>query len=109
MVTNKPPSQRSSWQLALAIPLLAAVVTWVWVDATSSATACATGGGLHGPGPWGSIVLILVAPVIVAYRARLARPIASQIFAPAIASAALGVLLIYLATQEWWITNHCYL
>jgi hypothetical protein len=95
--------------LTLAIPLLAAALTWVWIDATSSVEACASGGGVHGPGLWGSLALILAGPIAVGIQARHARPSWSDFVGSVIVCGVVAAFLVYLAGQLWWITHHCYL
>jgi hypothetical protein len=108
--SHRQPSPRITWGLCLSIPLMAAVVTWLLMEATRSADGC--GGGAPPPTTALDVaigILVLTGPIAAGWYARHGRPLIRRIIAPVLLSLASAVVLIFVAGQVWWIGHGCYL
>jgi hypothetical protein len=99
---------RNPWQAALLTPLVTGALAWLWVDLTMSTSACALGDGGGAGETIGLIALMASAPVATTWRARRTGYPLLRTAAAVIVSAALGVLLVWVAYEVWWFGHNCY-
>lgn len=110
MTDDREHADWLTWMLVVVLPIVVGALAYPWAAVTTSARDCATGasGGGRAATVIGYGVLWLVAPVVVALRARRAGTSLAHAAAPVIVSALLAVPLIFLGAQVWWGANNCY-
>jgi MYXO-CTERM domain-containing protein len=99
---------KASWTLALIVPILASVAAWVWMSATISEQACATGQPAAGPGVAGLVLLVLAGPIAIGWQAWRARASLARTVVAIVASTTLAVPLILLTLDVCWVSHGCY-
>jgi hypothetical protein len=98
---------RTIWALALVTPILGGLVAWLWMGATTSAEACATGenGGLVRLA--GFVALLLAPPLAIAWQARGANVGWANLIVPLLASLVVGVVILFYVSLFWWSGHDC--
>jgi hypothetical protein len=93
------------WLIALGLPILAGVITWVLTDATTSVAMCHSGGDAGiGAAGW---ALVLTPPLMTAAYGRRERNHWFRVAAATITAAVLSVFFLFIADQSWWISHNC--
>ena len=97
-----------TWTLTVIAPLLAALAWLLWVAAVSP-ESCRTGvGRVSDIADVALLVLVLAAPVTVAWQGRRAGLALDRLIAAIVASGCLSVVLVALAVLGWWSSHNCY-
>lgn len=96
------------WGVALATPLMAGALAWLWTDVTLSTAACARDdrGGLSVTA--GLVMLFILAPAATAWQAWQTRPSVARAVAAVMVSGLLGVVAVWVAYLVWWFGHNCY-
>ena len=94
--------------MAIAMPVIASLLAWVWTDLTLSRVACAHDdrGGVSVLA--GLIILIVLAPAATAWRTSRHGASAARTAAVILGSALLAALLVWAAYLVWWFGHGCY-
>jgi hypothetical protein len=99
--------RKTSWILALFVPILAPVAAWIWMSATLT-QACETGQPAAGPGAAGLVLLVLAAPIAIGWYAWRARAPLAPTAVTLVASMLLAVPPIFLTLDVCWVSHGCY-
>lgn len=98
-----------SWLLALAVPALSALIWRLWLNASISARACASGApGLNVGSVAIFVVLVAATPLVVWQYGRRS---GSQQSTYVVVAFAVGTFVafaaLYLVTSHWWSAHGC--
>lgn len=90
------------------MPVVLAVLAWLWTDVTLSPAACARDdrGGVGVAA--GLIILGVLAPALTAWQTRRSGDSVARAAAAVVVSALLAALLVWVAYLVWWFGHDCY-
>jgi hypothetical protein len=105
---NETSSNRLSWRLAFAVPIIEALAAWPLFGATTSSQECATGSGSSSlVGFVGFLGLLLAAPIAIALRARVTNTRLKRVILPILASLVFTAVLLFYVSLFWWSSHDC--
>src|SRR2546423_11988337 len=107
MEPRRDPGVVRFWPVAVGLSVLAAVVTWILVDMTTSVTSCQHAGAL-GVSDTGLVGLMVLTPVVTAVYGWRERVHWTRVAVATVVSAVLAIFLVSAATQLWWFGHGCY-
>jgi hypothetical protein len=93
--------------LAVVLPALGCILSWLWTSTTTTTHECATGGSTSDDGLVVFAALVLLTPAGIALQAWRTRVRADYAVLAALVGAGIAVVAIFVTISFWWSGHNC--